>query len=446
MTDLSGFPAAEVQFDRTAGVVGSNADALRLATDPTITDLLVLSHGWNNDMDEARGLYRNLASSLRVVADGGAVPGLPTRKIGILGVLWPSKKFADAHLIPGGAAAAASPIDAGLILAQIQQLREIFPDPAAQRTLDSVAALVPQLPDRATARASFADQLRSLLDPTAAEREDGSTELFAVPGRTLMDRLAMPVSLAPPHGTGAAAAALGPTAPAGEARGGAAGLGSLLGGVWGAALNLVNFTTYYEMRARAGDIGARGLAPLLTQIHATRPELRIHLAGHSFGGRLVTAAANALRAEASAALATLTLLQAAFSHYGFADDWDSTRPGGQPGFFRSVIADKKVSGPVLITHTGNDLAVGIAYAIASRIAGQVAAAVGDANDIYGGIGRNGAQKTPEALPGDLLDVGGTYRWQPQRPHNLLADRFIADHSDVTGRQVAYAVLSALATT
>lgn len=443
MTDLSGFPAAEVQFDRTAGVVDSTADALGLATDPATTDLLVLSHGWNNDMDEARQLYRNLASSLRAVVDAGAVAGLPTRRIGILGVLWPSKKFADARLIPGGAAAA-SPIDAGLILAQLQQLREVFPEPAAQRTLDSAAALVPQLPDRATARASFADQLRSLLDPSAAEREDGSTELFTVPGRTLIDRLAVPVSLAPPQGTGGAAA-LGPTSSP-QARGSAAGLGGLLGGVWGAALNLVNFTTYYEMRARAGEIGARGLAPLLTQIHATRPGLQIHLAGHSFGGRLVTAAANALPANASAALATLTLLQAAFSHYGFADDWDSSQPGGQPGLFRSVIADKKVTGPILITHTGNDLAVGIAYAIASRIAGQVAAAVGDANDLYGGIGRNGAQKTPEAVPGELLDVGGTYRWQPQRPHNLLADRFIADHSDVTGRQVAYALLCGLATT
>jgi hypothetical protein len=398
-------------------------------------------------MDEARQLYRDLASSMRDVLDTGAVPGLTSRTIGIVGVLWPSKKFADTHLVPGGAAAAASPIDASLILAQIQQLRELFPDPPAQRTLDSVTALVPQLPDRATARASFANQLRSLLDPKAAEQEDGSTELFTVSGGTLMDRLAVPVSLSPSHGTSGPAAALGPTARGGEATGGgAAGLGSLFGGVWGAALNLANFTTYYEMRTRAGDIGERGLAPLITQIHATRPELQLHLAGHSFGGRLVSAATNALRTTTPAALATLTLLQAAFSHYGFANDWNNNQPGPQPGHFRSVIIDKKVTGPTLITHTGNDRAVGIAYAIASRIAGQVAAAVGDANDIYGGIGRNGAQKTPEAVPAELLNITGNYHWQPQKLHNLLADKFIANHSDVTGQQVAYALLSAISTT
>src|SRR4029450_4507756 len=37
-------------------------------------------------------------------------------------------------------------------------------------------------------------------------------------------------------------------------------------------------------------------------------------------------------------------------------------------------------------------AVGIAYPVASRLAGTVASAFGDANDKFGGLGRNGAQK------------------------------------------------------
>jgi len=49
-----------------------------------------------------------------------------------------------------------------------------------------------------------------------------------------------------------------------------------------------------------------------------------------------------------------------------------------------------VAGPILITHTANDKAVGIAYALASRISGQTGAALGDATDVFGGIGRNGA--------------------------------------------------------
>ncbi|MBF4995899.1 hypothetical protein IRT45_01875 [Nocardia sp. BSTN01] len=441
MNDLSGFPSAEVQFDRDAGVVGSTDNLLGLATDPAVTDLMVVSHGWNNDMSEARQLYSRLAASLRTVLDSGAVAGLADRSIGIAGVLWPSKKFAETDLVPGGAAAAASPIDGGRLLAQIEDLRDLFPDAAAQQTLDAVSALVPTLQDKSSARTAFADHLRSLLDRAAADPEDASTDLFTQPGGIIMDRLAVPVSLAPPRQVTGGAAALGPAADARRGTvGGAAGLGSLLGGVMGAARNLLNFTTYYEMKTRSGRIGEHGLAPVIAHAHKTRPELRVHLVGHSFGGRLVSATAKALPDEDT--LSTLTLLQAAFSHYGFAENWTP----GQSGFFRNVVSDKKVTGPVLITDTANDRAVGIAYAIASRIAGQVAAAVGDADDIYGGLGRNGAQKTPEAISAQLLDTGGRYAWNARALHNLLADRFITSHSDVTGLQVAYALLSALSTT
>jgi hypothetical protein len=79
----------------------------------------------------------------------------------------------------------------------------------------------------------------------------------------------------------------------------------------------------------------------------------------------------------------------------------------------------------------------------SRVAGQIAAALGDASDVYGGIGRNGALRTPEAFAGKLLDVNELYSWQPGTVHNLLADRFIHSHSDVTGPQVGHAIRSAI---
>jgi hypothetical protein len=457
--ELSGFPAAELEFNRDAGLAGTADAVLALATDPATTDLLVLSHGWNNDMREARDLYAALTASLRAVAGSGAVPGLAGRRLAIAGVLWPSKKFADSELTAGGAATAGSPIDAAAIRAQLADLRGVFDDPAAGAILDAAAALVPELPDRATARAAFADHLRSLLTPDSAgpaaesADEDGSADLFAVSGATLMARLAIPVSLAPPGGVrtgvpagartgGASSLGLAPDGdggPDGGANGAAAGLGSLFGGVWGAARSLANFVTYYAMKNRAGAVGERGLAPVLTGIQAARPDLRLHLAGHSFGGRLVAGAAKGVADRQGRPLASLSLLQAAFSHYGFAQNWDA----GRDGYFRQVVSRQLVHGPTLITHTGNDKAVGIAYAIASRIAGQVAAAVGDAADRYGGIGRNGAQRTPEAVAATLLPVGGSYRWQPGRLHNLRADQFIASHLDVTGQQVGYAILSAI---
>lgn len=425
MADLFGFPSAEVQFDKDAHLVGDAGAVLGLAADPGLTDLLVLSHGWNNDIDTARRLYGGLAGSLRVNLDQGTVPEIAGRRIGIAGVIWPSRSFAGFELPQLAAAAAGTPFDADTILARLEEFRALFPGAEARRTLDDVAALVPQLSDLASARADFAEKLKTLVTRDAADREDASDKLFEVSGGTLMDRLAVPV-LPPPPGT----------------PGGAAGFGGLLGGVFGAATNLLNFLSYYEMKARAGIVGEMGVAPVLLRIHRDRPGLRVHLAGHSFGGRLVSAAAKPLPAGS---IATMTLLQAAFSHYGFADDW-SDDAGSQAGYFREVLTDGTVRGPILITHTANDLCVGIAYAIASRIANQVASDIGDANSVYGGIGRNGALKTPGAVTAELLPVGGGYAWRPGVPNNLRADSFVMGHSDVTGQQVAYAMLSALAAT
>jgi hypothetical protein len=134
----------------------------------------------------------------------------------------------------------------------------------------------------------------------------------------------------------------------------------------------------------------------------------------------------------------MTLLQAAFSHNGFALEFD----GRRNGFFRDVVAKGRIVGPIVITHTVNDRAVGIAYPIASRIARQDSSDLGDEDDIYGGIGRNGALHTPEAEPGELLDVGGRYAFMPGKLYNLRADALISGHSDVTGAAVVHAVLSA----
>jgi hypothetical protein len=100
----------------------------------------------------------------------------------------------------------------------------------------------------------------------------------------------------------------------------------------------------------------------------------------------------------------------------------------------------------LISHTRNDRAVGVAYPLASRIAHQNAAALGDANDPYGGMGRNGAQHTPEAVNLSLGVVGTAYPFAPGQVFNLKADTFIAGHSEIGVPQVAWALLSALAST
>ncbi|WP_016879880.1 MULTISPECIES: hypothetical protein [Rhodococcus] len=142
-------------------------------------------------------------------------------------------------------------------------------------------------------------------------------------------------------------------------------------------------------------------------------------------------------------LLSLALLQAAFSHNGLAQRFD----GQHDGAFRAVLAEHHVNGPVLVTHTKNDLAVGVAYPLASRIAHDNAAALGDHNDPYGGMGRNGAQHTPETDPTEQLlrKVTPThqYTFVPGKVFNLKADATITDHGDVANHAVAQALRDVL---
>jgi hypothetical protein len=182
----------------------------------------------------------------------------------------------------------------------------------------------------------------------------------------------------------------------------------------------------------------KSLNGVLGSVRKLRPDLRIHLIGHSFGARAVTAAA-----DGSAALrpSSMSLLQGAFSHNGFTEKFD----GKSDGFFRKVVSQSKVDGPILATHTVNDRAVGIAYPLASRISFDNRADFGDENDVYGGIGRNGAvkMKPDECVKGALLADTGTYNFSAGKVHNLLADKYVTDHSDVKGPQIANAIVHAV---
>jgi hypothetical protein len=438
MAEVAGFPYFELQFDKQGNVFDAAElqQVVAFCGQGTTTDLLVLSHGWNNDMADARALYQALLSRVREVVDGGNAP-TGARKFAVLAVLWPSKKFADEKLIPSGAASAGSPVTQGVVSGQLDALKGVFDNPEADAILAQAKQLVPQLENSQAARAQFADLVRLLPGSKRGATEDASDRFFNLAGDELMNRLAKPASIAPPKpSSGGGAASIGATS------GSATGIGSFFSGTFSAARNLVNFTTYYQMKERAGLIGRTGVRKAIQQIRAQAPNLKVHLIGHSFGGRLVTAVALGQDGQPAQSFASMTLLQAAFSHNGFAQRFDGTHDG----FFRAVVSGHRVSGPVLITCTANDVAVGLAYPIASLIAGQNASAIGDANDPFGGIGRNGAQHTPEAIVGKLGAVGSAYAFEAEKLYNLNADAVIKGHSDICKPEVAYAILTAVATT
>lgn len=447
-------PAFEIEFDKEGNVVDPQQveAALSGIRAANATDLLVLSHGWNNDIADARDLYRRLLARL----DAQKPAAGAGRTLAAVEIFWPSKKFTNQELIPGGAAALGDgTLDAEVLKARLDELKSEpqrlgmeVEDPQRAQIIEQAKAEVDRLETDSAAQARFVELLRSLVPHDDQQSDDASTEFFSAEPVDLLRSLAEPVDppLLPDTGNAGGAAVSGGTSfGVGDLDGGAAGLGDFFKGIKAGASRLLNFLTYYRMKRRAGLVGRTGVAAVVRQIHQQLPELKLHLIGHSFGGRLVTAATDALGPAVHPA--TLTLLQAAYSHNGLAALFD----GENNGFFRAVLAPiRKVAGPILITHTKNDLAVGIAYPLASRISNDVSAALGDKDDPYGGMGRNGAQHLAAGteLDNTIRDLGpvGTSYAFASKVYNLNSDDFIKGHSDIDKNEVAFALLSAVSKT
>jgi esterase/lipase superfamily enzyme len=430
------WPYAPIEFT-TRGTVADDAQLdralqlVRAGRGGAATDVLLLAHGWNNDIADAERLFTELADNTADLARTRA----PDRRWTVIGLLWPSVKWADDGQLAGGGLSTADELSTLL-----DAITERVQDAAVAAELRQLAG---DLDTSREARDRFLARLRDLLpaeteveddDPVPGALRSGDTEeVFAqaheaelaieddaepagAPGDA-----DLPPGLHPDFPTGAGPAAAGLSLPDLDPK--------------RLARQLLNLTTYYTMKARAGSVGSTGVAGLLGRLAEEPDPPRLHLAGHSFGARVVSAAASGTQAP----VASVTLLQGAFSHRGFSG---STIPEGA---FRRMLTGPQLLGPVVVTHTHNDRAVRLAYAVASRLARQVGTGLGDAGDPYGGLGANGAVATVEVDTDVLGDEGARYRFAPRRITNLRADRFVANHGDVRNPAVANALLQAMLT-
>ena len=460
------FTFVQLPFDKDGNITaigpidGTHAREQLLAMAPQIDDLIVISHGWNNDVKDAQALYDGFFDNVRAQWTAAGLTQQDSDRTGILAVYWPSKRFDEPGQVTGGAAgignaAPAEPDYQALIETQIANLKDEhgqFP-PAEQALLDQALAASRTLDDPAS-QTAFVVAMAKLM-PAPQEPDPGldvlNVRAAQEAGPEILQELATQLggTTGPPADPDSGgAASIGTLAPP-DLSGGAAGFNPF-GNLKQAAWMLLNGTTYYVMKERAGLIGPK-VTPLVLEAMAKNPALRVQLAGHSFGGRLVTALANALPAGGPTA-ATMTLLQAAYSHYGLAPAPPPGAAARPVGAFRSVIEQKKVRGQIQITHSNHDWAVGAGYPIASAIMRQTAAFItvpSTAGSLWGGMGANGAQQTPESYDTDLLDGHIPYPPPaaslpaPKRTiRNLNGNAFIGGHSDIKGPQVTWAFLQA----
>jgi hypothetical protein len=235
----------DVEFTKDGALFkAAQADAL-VAGLAGATDLIVVSHGWNNDKADAQKLYAELVGNIEQLLDSRNKPDAPAaikalggRKYVICQVLWPSKKFTDEELIPGGGAASATKASDKALIKVLESLKR---DPlwlggkeapaARVKAVDRAIKAVPKLSSSAAARKTFVDALRSIMPKGKGSKEidDGSAAFLKADPEKLFKAMSGAV-IAPSAGGGGGAATLS------GAAGGAAGLGDMIDGIQGGTI------------------------------------------------------------------------------------------------------------------------------------------------------------------------------------------------------------------
>jgi hypothetical protein len=389
---MSVSPYWELTFDADGDVDGRERDRLLAeVTQSGVRDLIVFAHGWNNDRSSATRLYDQFFAPLPQLA--------PRARIGYVGVIWPSMRFCDEPIPDFPKSVVATEAEAAPAPALDKDTRhallETFPGRAT--VVDQIARMLDQRP--ANELAEFGRLVRLLVEVVPG----GPQPLFAA------DTLAEGVPQSEPVlFTGDAATLCDEFARAlAGLRSGGDGEdeGFALPDPWDGAKELLRQATYYAMKRRAGTVGERGLGPVVGQLAAAAPEVRVHLVGHSFGGRLVSFALRGLP-EGVRAVKSVTLLQGAFSHYAFAArlPFDAHAGGVLQG------QQNRVDGPLVCCFSHFDSALGTFYPLASRMADDDEGIM-EGFDLgsllgtkWGAMGHDGVQAVPDTCALTLSDA------------------------------------------
>ncbi|WP_432087435.1 hypothetical protein [Streptomyces sp. bgisy095] len=387
-----------------AGVVRELADERR-----PVTDVVVLSHGWQTDAAAATATYeawvRTMADHLEVRADESdrRRPGL---RLLVVGVHWPSAPWED-------------PDSLGSLTRRVAAHTELIGDPAAARQLEPLLAEDdPEDLDPADeARLRTLDELSGLSKGLVGAAPGDDRGDFS-PRRIFADfrRSAW-------YGTV-----------------GAAPIRPLLAPLW--------VTSFWKMKRRAWHVGRTGVHRLLTVLRAAEPSgrVRFHLVGHSFGAIVCAGAVQGERPDSAVPVDSLTLLQGALSLWAFAPSIPDT---GRHGFFHPLVARDLVRGPVVATQSRHDRALAWFFRMAATASADNR--LRPRTPRYGAVGTYGLAGL-ERTERDVVRKGRLqYAFEPGTRYNLDCSQVIAHpgfsvqgaHSNLIHAELAAVVWEAI---
>jgi hypothetical protein len=360
------------QVDGPNGITSALFDQ----SDNPVTDLWILSYGWNTSVQDGTTFYDQWVQLLRSQIAQANPPNYTPMFIGIF---WPSKILADTSSQPN------PPPAPDARAAFIQEQRPIF-DPEQKQ-------------DDATFAQDFGSVYDFMIAPNMTNQQQVTAFLTTLKKYQQQD----------PHADQPQSDNVIDTA------------ADALAGMVTKAINdvfpqaadglrsFLQVFSFWTMKGRAGIVGTNGLAPFLASFRTSAEELnmplRIHLMGHSFGAKLLTSAVYATTSlkVVQPVVDTLILFQGAFSQFSFTRNIPN-HPDAT-GFYASVIEQGLVASPVTVMYSQKDLAnytlypIGMAPVLEQEVPARPPVDLTKyyiSNDFRGSLGANGIQGFDES--------------------------------------------------
>jgi len=420
---LIAFDAAGNERTEASGEKLSRRVEEILAREP-ITDVFLMSHGWKGDLPGAREQYERWIGAMAQCNDDIAQmrQTRPDFRPLLIGLHWPSLPYGDESM------------SGGVSFSVSGDAVEVLIDQAAERIADTPAA-----------RAA----LRIIFNAAAEEVAPASLPPDVRAAYTALNREA---ALGDEGVTGAPGADREPFDPEHFYQAIQQDPVSFGGYATGGILSLLQQLSFWKMKDRARQFGENGGFELLTSLQRRAPaerNVRFHLMGHSFGCIVVSAtlAGPGGRGILVRQVDSVALVQGALSLWSYCSNIPMA--AGKAGYFASVVAEKKIAGPLVTTQSEFDTAVGRLYPWAAGVARQVMFGPGELPE-YGAIGTFGIRGSgPDIVDLQLLPANGTYSFAPGKVYNLESSQYIREgtglagaHSDITHAEVTHAVWQA----
>lgn len=388
------------------------------------TDIFLFSHGWNNDWKVATGRYEDFIDGFMEMRQSEKLSLPPGYAPLLVGIFWPSAVLvADDEEAPQIAAGNAA-IDAA-----IAEERSAISEIAARLPEQDIERFY-ELSQRDALTSTEALELARILQPIYRAGEDELASAPPTPEEMVAGwRAASPKPESegdPEDFRTATDATAGPQA------------AGFIGKIRDLARNAVRGTTVWMMKDRAGTVGAKGVGPLLADL-LSKSRARIHLIGHSYGGKVVLSALCAPQ-TLSRQVHSMLLLQPAVSHLCFADKVPVRNvPGGY------CAALDRVERPIFTTFSRRDVPLTKMFHLAvirpSDLGEMKIAAAGEPPNWFAALGGFGPRRAGEKLvdmqlPPSSYPLDGT-----TRIYGLRGDATITGHGDISNPSTWWALHS-----